>query len=63
LLELRLRHIRKNQIQKITIVSSETEFLLYRFNVRVYGAYEDTQSYENNFWKKNKINLVQGLQL
>jgi NAD(P)H-nitrite reductase large subunit len=59
------RHIRKKSDSKITIVSSETEFffsrtaLMYVFMGHM--KFEHTQSYENNFWKKNKINLVQGL--
>ncbi|MEZ7504807.1 NAD(P)/FAD-dependent oxidoreductase [Flavobacterium sp. Arc2] len=59
------RHIRKKSDSKITIVSSETEFffsrtaLMYVFMGHM--KFEHTQSYENNFWEKNKINLVQGL--
>jgi NAD(P)H-nitrite reductase large subunit len=59
------RHIRKKSDSKITIVSSETEFffsrtaLMYVFMGHM--KFEHTQSYEDNFWKKNKINLVQGL--
>jgi NAD(P)H-nitrite reductase large subunit len=59
------RHIRKKSDSKITIVSSETEFffsrtaLMYVFMGHM--KFEHTQSYENNFWKKNRINLVQGL--
>jgi hypothetical protein len=39
---LELRYVIFEKIRfKITIVSSETEFLFsYRFNVRVYGAHE-----------------------
>ena len=59
------RHIRKKSDSKITIVSSETEFffsrtaLMYVFMGHM--KFEHTQSYENDFWKKNKIDLVQGL--
>lgn len=59
------RHIRKKSDSKITIVSSETEFffsrtaLMYVFMGHM--KFEHTQSYENNFWKKNKIDLVQGV--
>jgi NAD(P)H-nitrite reductase large subunit len=57
------RHIRKKAESKITIVSSETEFffsrtaLMYVFMGHM--KFEHTQSYENDFWKKNKIDLVQ----
>ncbi|TDE03580.1 NAD(P)/FAD-dependent oxidoreductase [Flavobacterium hiemivividum] len=59
------RHIRKKSDSKITIVSSETEFffsrtaLMYVFMGHM--KFEHTQSYENDFWKKNKIDLVQGM--
>ena len=59
------RHIRKKSDSKIIIVSSETEFffsrtaLMYVFMGHM--KFEHTQSYENDFWKKNKIDLVQGL--
>lgn len=57
------RHIRKKAESKITIISSETEFffsrtaLMYVFMGHM--KFEHTQSYENDFWKKNKIDLVQ----
>jgi NAD(P)H-nitrite reductase large subunit len=56
------RHIRKKSDSKIIIVSSETEFffsrtaLMYVFMGHM--KFEHTQSYENDFWKKNKIDLV-----
>ena len=59
------RHIRKKSDAKITIVSSENEYffsrtaLMYVFMGHM--KFEHTQSYENDFWKKNKINLLQGL--
>lgn len=59
------RHIRKKSNSKITIVSSESEFffsrtaLMYVFMGHM--KFEHTQSYENHFWKKNNINLVQAL--
>jgi NAD(P)H-nitrite reductase large subunit len=59
------RHIRKKSDAKVTIVSSENEFffsrtaLMYVFMGHM--KFEHTQSYENDFWKKNKINLVHGL--
>lgn len=59
------RHIRKKSDSKITIVSSETEFffsrtaLMYVFMGHM--KFEHTQSYENDFWKKNKIDLIQGM--
>jgi NAD(P)H-nitrite reductase large subunit len=58
------RHIRKLSDKRITIVSSETEFffsrtaLMYVFMGHM--KFEHTQPYENNFWKKNKIELKQG---
>lgn len=58
------RHIRKKSDSKIIIVSSETEFffsrtaLMYVFMGHM--KFEHTQSYENDFWKKNKIDLVHG---
>ncbi|NHN27225.1 NAD(P)/FAD-dependent oxidoreductase [Flavobacterium jejuense] len=56
------RHIRKNSDKKITIVSAETEFFFSRTALMyVYMGhmkFEHTQSYENHFWKKNRIDLV-----
>ena len=57
------RHIRKKSESKITIVSAEHEFffsrtaLMYVFMGHM--KFEHTQPYENDFWKKNNINLVQ----
>ena len=59
------RHIRKKSDTKITIVSAEHEFffsrtaLMYVFMGHM--KFEHTQPYETDFWKKNNINLVQGL--
>lgn len=56
------RHIRKKSDSKITIISSETEFffsrtaLMYVFMGHM--KFEHTQPYENDFWKKNNINLI-----
>ncbi len=59
------RHIRKLSDKKITIISSETEFFFSRTALMyVYMGhmkYEHTQPYENDFWKKNKIDLIKGL--
>lgn len=58
-------HIRKKSESKITIVSNENEFffsrtaLMYVFMGHM--KFEHTQPYENDFWKKNKIDLKQGL--
>jgi NAD(P)H-nitrite reductase large subunit len=58
------RHIRKNSKDRITIISSETEFFFSRTALMyVYMGhlkFEHTQPYENDFWKKNDINLVHG---
>lgn len=57
------RHIRKNSDFKITIISAETEFFFSRTALMyVYMGhikFEHTQSYEKDFWKKNKIDLIQ----
>lgn len=56
------RHIRKKSNSKITIISSETEFffsrtaLMYVFMGHM--KFEHTQPYENDFWKKNNIELI-----
>jgi NAD(P)H-nitrite reductase large subunit len=56
------RHIRKQSQDTITIISSETEYffsrtaLMYVFMGHM--KFEHTQPYENDFWKKNNINLV-----
>jgi NAD(P)H-nitrite reductase large subunit len=59
------RHIRKKSDSKITIVSDEADFffsrtaLMYVFMGHL--KFEHTQPYENDFWKKNNINLVNDL--
>ena len=56
------RNIRKLSDKKITIISSETKFfysrtaLMYVFMGHL--KFEHTQPYENDFWKKNNINLI-----
>jgi NADPH-dependent 2,4-dienoyl-CoA reductase/sulfur reductase-like enzyme len=56
------RHIRKISDKKITIISSETKYfysrtaLMYVFMGHM--KMEHTQPYENDFWKKNDINLL-----
>ena len=57
------RHIRKKSDYHITIVSSETKYffsrtaLMYVFMGHM--KFEHTQPYENWFWKKNRIDLIQ----
>lgn len=59
------RHIRKKSNSKITIVSSENDFffsrtaLMYVFMGHL--KFEHTKPYEDDFWKKNKIDLKQAL--
>lgn len=59
------RHIRKKSDFKITIISAESPYffsrtaLMYVFMGHM--KFEHTQPYENNFWQKNKIDLIQGL--
>ena len=61
------RHIRKKSKAKITIISSEATFffsrtaLMYVFMGHM--KFEHTQPYENDFWKKNDIQLIEGLVL
>lgn len=58
------RHIRKLSDKKITIISSESDYFFSRTALMyVYMGhmkFEHTQPYENNFWKKNRIELVNG---
>lgn len=55
-------HIRKQSDHKISIISSETKFFFSRTALMyVYMGhlkFEHTQSYENDFWKKNNIELI-----
>ncbi|AYN69171.1 NAD(P)/FAD-dependent oxidoreductase [Euzebyella marina] len=57
------RHIRKLSDKKITIISAETKYFFSRTALMyVYMGhmkFEHTQPYEDWFWKKNKIELVQ----
>ncbi|MCF6306493.1 MAG: NAD(P)/FAD-dependent oxidoreductase [Flavobacteriaceae bacterium] len=57
------RHIRKLSTNKITIISTESEFFFSRTALMyVYMGhmkFEHTQPYENWFWKKNNIELKQ----
>lgn len=59
------RHIRKLSNKKITIISAESEHffsrtaLMYVFMGHM--KFEHTKPYEDNFWKKNKINLIHEL--
>lgn len=57
------RHIRKLSNKKITIISAETKYFFSRTALMyVYMGhmkFEHTQPYENDFWEKNKIDLVQ----
>lgn len=57
------RHVRKMSDRKITIISSETEFFFSRTALMYiymgHMKFEHTQPYENWFWAKNKIELVQ----
>ena len=56
------RNIRKLSDKKITIISSESKYffsrtaLMYVFMGHV--KFEHTQPYENDFWKKNNIELI-----
>ena len=56
------RHLRKNSDCKITLVSAESEFFFSRTALMyVYMGhmkFENLQPYENGFWSKNNINLV-----
>lgn len=57
------RHIRKLSDKKITIISSETKYFFSRTALMyVYMGhmkFEHTQPYEDHFWVKNRIELVQ----
>lgn len=57
------RHLRKNTTHSITVISEENPFffsrtaLMYVFMGHL--KFEHTQPYENDFWEKNKIDLIQ----
>ena len=57
------RHIRKMSNHKITVISKESKYFFSRTALMyVYMGhmrFEHTQPYENNFWEKNKIELLQ----
>lgn len=57
------RHLRKSSDCRITVVSGETKYFFSRTALMyVYMGhmkFEHTQPYENWFWKKNKIDLLQ----
>ncbi len=56
------RHIRKHSSNKITIISSETDHFFSRTALMYiymgHMKYENTKPYEDNFWKKNRIDLL-----
>ena len=58
------RHIRKLSDKRIIIISAESEYFFSRTALMyVYMGhmkFEHTQPYENWFWKKNRIELVNG---
>ena len=57
------RFIRKYSNHKITVISAETKYFFSRTALMyVYMGhmkYEHTKPYEDDFWEKNSINLVQ----
>ena len=57
------RHIRKRSNHSITVISSESPYFFSRTALMyVYMGllrFQDTQPYEDGFWKKNRIDLVQ----
>ncbi len=58
------RHVRKLCDDKITIISAETDYFFSRTALMYvymgHMTFEHTQPYENWFWKKNRIDLVNG---
>ena len=56
------REVRKKSAHAITVVSAESEYFFSRTALMyVYMGhmqFEHTQPYENNFWKKNNIQLI-----
>ena len=56
------RHIRKLSHKKITVISAETDYFFARTALMyVYMGhikFEHTKPYEDSFWKKNRIDLV-----
>ncbi|NQY67509.1 MAG: FAD-dependent oxidoreductase [Flavobacteriales bacterium] len=57
------RHIRKKSNCEITVVSKESKHFYSRTALMYiymgHMRYEDTKPYEDGFWKKNKISLIQ----
>ncbi|MCF8233246.1 MAG: NAD(P)/FAD-dependent oxidoreductase [Bacteroidales bacterium] len=57
------RHIRKLSGHKITVISSETRHFYARTALMYiymgHMKYKNTKPYENWFWKKNRINLLE----
>jgi len=59
------RHIRKNDSNaEITVISAETDYFFSRTALMYiymgHMRFKDTKPYENWFWKKNRIDLVNG---
>src|SRR5688500_17744857 len=58
------RHIRKRSDHRITIISSETTHFFSRTALMYiymgHMKYEHTKPYEDWFWEKNRISLVEG---
>lgn len=57
------RNIRKMSDKRITIISAETKYFFSRTALMYiymgHMRFEDTQPYEAQFWKKNKIDIIQ----
>jgi len=58
------RHIRKDSDHEIIVISSESKYFFSRTALMYiymgHMKFEHTQPYEDWFWRKNKIELVQG---
>ena len=58
------RNFRKKSSKPILIISKETPYFFSRTAIMYvymgHQRWEDTQPYENTFWKKNKLDLLQG---
>ncbi|HNH30657.1 MAG TPA: FAD/NAD(P)-binding oxidoreductase, partial [bacterium] len=59
------RHVRKRSDQPITIISGESDYFFSRTALMYiymgHMKYEHTKPYEDDFWKKNEIQLRRGL--
>ncbi len=57
------RHVRKRCDDEITVISAETKYFFARTALMYiymgHMKYEHTKPYEDNFWVKNRINLIQ----